>query len=66
MEHSKDCDFLKCIIELNKGSFKIGKGEISGYIDISKYKISFDDGWNTYPDIDFIFCPICGTKLKDK
>jgi len=66
MEHLKDCDFLKRINELNKNSFKIDIGEISGYVDINKYKISFNDGWNIYPDIDFIFCPICGVKLKDK
>lgn len=65
MEHLKDCDFKERIKELQQGSWRDGDGEISGYVDIEESRISFSDGWNSFPDIEFKYCPICGVLLSN-
>ena len=64
MEHLKDCDFQETIKQLQNGSWTSGSGEISGSVDISEECILFSDGWDFFTSIEFIFCPICGVKLK--
>ena len=62
MEHLKSCNFTQRLKVL-ASPFHVGDGEMSGTIWVEKDKITFSDGWNSYPDIDFIFCPICGVRL---
>lgn len=61
-EHKIGCNFNQIIKDLQRGSWRDGDGEISGDVDISQERISFSDGWNFFPSIEFIFCPICGCR----
>lgn len=63
MEHLTGCQFEKIVSAASKGTWVSGTGEISGYIDINYDCISFNDGWNYYQSLDFIYCPCCGVKL---
>lgn len=65
MQHLTHCDFRQRIEQLQDGSWRDGDGEISGYVNIGEDKISFNDGWNCFPNIEFVFCPICGIKISD-
>lgn len=62
-KHKEGCDFESTIKEIDSVSWQIGEGEISGFVEISLQKINFNDGWNSYPDIIFNYCPVCGIKL---
>lgn len=62
--HKEFCDFGSIIKGTEKGSWKDGDGEISGYIDISIEQIIFSDGWNGYSPLNFFYCPICGISLR--
>jgi len=52
--------------EMQGKSFPTGEGEISGSIWIEETHISFDDGWNVYPELRLTFCPFCGKRRIDK
>lgn len=34
--------------------------------EIEKYSFHIDNGYNDIPKIEFIYCPICGVKLKNE
>lgn len=61
------CDELDTFIKsLDEMYFSIGEGEISGSVELIKssgvWSVSFNDGWNSYPDLKITFCPYCGIK----
>lgn len=63
-KHKENCEFEKNIKELEKGYFTIGEGETSGIITFGLDGIHIYDGWNSYPSIDFKYCPDCGIKIR--
>lgn len=63
IKHKEGCEFESTIKNINSVSWNIDEGEISGFVEINLQKIHFNDGWNSYPDIIFNYCPVCGIKL---
>ena len=42
-----------------------GSGEFALYVWVQMERVSFSDGWNIYPSIEFNYCPYCGVKRND-